>query len=178
MSMEIKIRQENEKDYKCVFSLIEKAFSTIEYSDHQEQFLVERLRKSDAFIPELSLVAEIEDKIVGHILLTKILIQNENQAFNSLALAPVSVLPEFQGKGIGAKLILRSHEIARQLGYESIVLLGHQDYYPRFGYELCEKYNIKLPFDVPAENCMVIELIKGSLEKVSGEVVYQKAFFE
>lgn len=176
--MEITIRQENEKDYKSVFNLIENAFSTIEYSDHQEQFLVERLRKSDAFIPELSLVAEFENKIVGHILLTKIQIQNDAETFNSLALAPVSVLPEFQGKRIGAKLILRSHEVAKDLGYESIVLLGHQDYYPRFGYELCEKHNIKLPFDVPAENCMVIELKKDSLEKVSGEVVYPKAFFE
>jgi predicted N-acetyltransferase YhbS len=176
--MEIAIRQENEKDYKSVFNVIESAFENVEYSDHQEQFLVDKLRKSDAFIPELSLVAAFENRIVGHILLTKIRIQNEIETFSSLALAPVSVLQEFQGKGIGAKLILRSHEIAKELGYESIVLLGHQDYYPRFGYELCEKHNIKLPFDVPAENCMVMELKKDSLEKVSGEVVYPKAFFE
>jgi len=176
--MEIILRQENKNDFESVFHLIEKAFEKEEYSDHKEQFLVERLRKSDAFIPELSIVAEIDNHIVGHILFTKLQIKNETQTFPSLALAPVSVLPEFQGKGIGSKLVLYGHEIAKSLGYKSVILLGHQDYYPRFGYELCEKYNIKMPFDVPAENCMVIALTEDGLKDVSGEVVYPKAFFE
>jgi len=176
--MEIKLRQENEKDHKSVFQLIEKAFVHEEYSDHKEQFLVERLRKSDAFIPELSIVAELENKIVGHILLTKLEIKNDLESFQSLALAPVSVLPEFQGKGIGSKLIMHSHKVAKDLGYKSIILLGHQDYYPRFGYELCEKYNIEMPFDVPAVNCMVVALVENGLAGVSGKVVYPPAFFE
>lgn len=176
--MEVKLRQENENDYKSVFQLIEKAFEKEEYSDHKEQFLVERLRKSEAFIPELSIVAEVEDKIVGHILFTKLEIKNESQSFQSLALAPVSVLPEFQGKGIGSKLILYGHELAKELGYKSVILLGHQDYYPRFGYELCEKYDIKMPFDVPAENCMVISLTENGLSGISGNVVYPSTFFE
>ncbi|WP_035649439.1 GNAT family N-acetyltransferase [Flavobacterium sp. ASV13] len=176
--MEIKLRQENKDDFESVFRLIEKAFEKEEFSDHKEQFLVERLRKSDAFISELSIVAEIENKIVGHILFTKLEVKNESQIFHSLALAPVSILPEFQGKGIGGKLILHGHETAKSLGYKSVILLGHQDYYPRFGYELCEKYNIKMPFDVPSENCMVIALEKDALKEVSGEVVYPKAFFE
>ncbi|KAF2331614.1 GNAT family N-acetyltransferase [Flavobacterium nitrogenifigens] len=176
--MEIILRQENKNDFESVFHLIEKAFEKEEYSDHKEQFLVERLRKSDAFIPELSIVAEIDNKIVGHILFTKLEIKSESQIFQSLALAPVSVLPEFQGKGIGSKLILHGHEIAKGLGYKSVILLGHQDYYPRFGYELCEKYNIKMPFDVPAENCMVIALVEDGLKGISGEVVYPSAFFE
>ncbi|MBS7255950.1 GNAT family N-acetyltransferase [Flavobacterium branchiicola] len=176
--MEIKLRQENKEDYKSVFQLIEKAFEKEEYSDHREQFLVERLRDSNAFIPELSIIAEVEGKIVGHILFTKLEIKNQSQSFQSLALAPVSVLPEFQGKGIGSKLILHGHDVAKKLGYKSVILLGHQDYYPRFGYELCEKHDIKMPFEVPAENCMVIALIKDGLKDVRGEVVYPKAFFE
>ncbi|WP_289665871.1 GNAT family N-acetyltransferase [Flavobacterium panacagri] len=176
--MEVKLRQENKNDFESVFQLIEKAFEKEEFSDHKEQFLVERLRDSDAFIPELSIVAEIDDTIVGHILFTKLEIKNETQAFQSLALAPVSVLPEFQGKGIGSKLILYGHEVAKSLDYKSIILLGHKDYYPRFGYELCKKYNIKMPFDIPAENSMIIELAKDGLKDVSGEVVYPKAFFE
>ncbi|MBW1656526.1 GNAT family N-acetyltransferase [Flavobacterium quisquiliarum] len=176
--MEIKLRQENINDFESVFQLIEKAFEKEEYSDHKEQFLVERLRESDAFIPELSIVAELEGKMVGHILFTKLKIVNDSHAFESLALAPVSVLPEFQGKGIGSKLILYGHEVAKSLDYKSIILLGHKDYYPRFGYEPCEKYNIKMPFDVPAENCMVIALVENSLEGVSGEVIYPKEFFE
>lgn len=176
--MEIRLRQENKKDYETVFQLIEKAFEKEEYSDHSEQFLVNRLRDSDAFIPELSIIAEVEGKIVGHILFTKLKIKNQSQSFQSLALAPVSVLPEFQGKGIGSKLILYGHDVAKKLGYKSVILLGHQDYYPRFGYELCEKYHINMPFDVPAENCMVIALTEDGLKGVSGEVVYPKAFFE
>lgn len=176
--MEITLRQENKNDFQSVFQLIEKAFEKEEYSDHKEQFLVERLRKSDAFIPELSIVAELDGKIVGHILFTKLKIKNDLNSFESLALAPVSVLPEFQEKGIGSKLILYGHEIAKDLGYKSVILLGHQDYYPRFGYEVCEKYNIKMPFDVPAENCMVIALTEDGLKDVNGEVVYPSVFFE
>lgn len=176
--MEIKLRQETEQDHKSVFQVIQKAFENEEYSDHKEQFLVERLRKSNAFIPELSIVAEVDNKIVGHILLTKLEIENDIDTYESLALAPVSVLPEFQGKGVGSKLILHSHEVAKELGYKSIILLGHEKYYPRFGYELTNKYGIEMPFDVPAENCMVAVLAKNGLSGVRGKVIYPDAFFE
>ncbi|WP_281234667.1 GNAT family N-acetyltransferase [Flavobacterium gelatinilyticum] len=176
--MEVIIRQEQKDDFESVFQLIEKAFEKEEYSDHKEQFLVERLRKSEIFIPELSLVAEIDGKIAGHILFTKLEIVNELDTFECLALAPVSVLPEFQGKGVGAKLILEGHNVAEKLGYKSVVLLGHENYYPKFGYERCSKYNIKMPFDVPAENCMVIPLTKDGLKKVYGNVVYPDIFFQ
>jgi len=85
--MKIKIRKEQESDYENVFHLIEKAFKNMELSDHKEQFLVQRLRKSDSFIPELSIVALKENIIVGHILLTKLKIKNKKEEFESLALA-------------------------------------------------------------------------------------------
>ena len=172
------IRQENITDHIKVFNLIESAFKNAEFTDNTEQFLVERLRKSDAFIPELSMIAEIDGKIVGHILLTKLKIKNQSNEFDSLALAPVSVKPEFQGKGIGGKLIVESHKKAKELGYKSIVLLGHEKYYPRFGYEQADKYRIELPFEVPKENCMVIELVEGGLNGVNGMVEYPKEFNE
>ena len=176
--MNIRIRQETKADHLKVHELIASAFQNEEHSDHREQFLVERLRKSNAFIAELSLVAEIENEIVGHIMLTKIQIENENKSFESLALAPVSVKPEFQRKGIGSKLIIESHAIAKSLGYKSIIVLGHEGYYPRFGYERTNKYHIEMPFDVPEENCMVISLSENGLLGVSGEVKYPKEFFE
>ena len=138
--------------------------------------MVERLRNSKAFIPELSLVAELAGQIVGYILLTKIEIKNEQQVFKSLALAPVSVLPEFQNKGIGGTLILKAHEIAKSLGYESVILLGHQDYYPKFGYVQTSQFGITLPFIVPTENCMAIELESNALISVTGVVDYPKEF--
>src|SRR5690606_35237497 len=176
--MKVTIRQEKPEDFKIVFNLIEKAFESIQFSDHKEQCLVELLRKSKAFIPELSMVAEIENNIVGHILLTKLKIKNGQDEFNSLALAPVSVLPEYQGKGIGGMLIIEAHKKAIELGYQSIVLLGHEKYYPKFGYRQADSFGIDLPFDVPKENCMAIELTENGLNGVSGIVEYPKEFNE
>ena len=103
---------------------------------------------------------------------------NVNTSFDSLALAPVSVHPDFQNKGIGSALIKEAHKRAKALGFQSIILVGHADYYPRFGYELTSKYGIKLPFPAPEESCMIIELNENGLKDVSGTVEYSKPFFE
>lgn len=175
--MDITIRQESDQDFQDVFNLIKNAFEREELSDHEEHHLVERLRKSDAFVPELSLVAEVDNQIVGHILLTKINIVDENMhKFPSLALAPVSVLRDFQGKGIGGKLILAAHQKAKELNYNSIIVLGHENFYPRFGYKPSVYFGIKLPFDVPEANAMAIELDKDALKNVNGIVQYAKEF--
>ncbi len=172
----MKIRRENEGDYAVVREVIEAAFKDAEHTDHTEHNLVDRLRDSKSFIPELSLVAEIDDRVVGHILFTKIDIIYDDARFPSLALAPVSVLPEYQYQGIGGALIREAHDIARSLGYKSAVVMGHKDYYPRFGYMPCADYGITLPFDVPAEYCMAVELTDGGLERVTGIVQYDSAF--
>lgn len=172
------IRKEETGDYGVIFNIVEKAFENEVYSDHQEQFLVERLRKSDAFVPELALVAELDTQVVGYILLTKIQIINEQARTTLLALAPIAVLPSHQGKGIGGLLIKSAHEKARELGFGSIVLLGHENYYPRFGYRMAGNYGIRLPFDVPAENCMAIELVEGALKNVHGTVEYPREFYD
>ena len=96
--MNITIRQEQARVYKITEKVIKSAFANMEFSDKTEHELVPRIRKSDAFIPELSLVA-INEEFVGHILLSKIKIVNDNQFEESLALVPVSVLPEYQNKG-------------------------------------------------------------------------------
>ncbi|MFC5196571.1 GNAT family N-acetyltransferase [Bizionia hallyeonensis] len=176
--MELTIRKEESKDFETVFNLIEKAFESEQMSDHKEQFLVQRLRKSDAFIPELSLIAENENKTVGHILLTKLKIKNGQNEFDSLALAPVSVLPEYQGNGIGGMLIKEAHKKAKELGYQSVILLGHEKYYPKFGYKRADQFGIELPFEVPKENCMAIELVENGLNGISGMVEYPKEFYE
>ena len=171
------IRQEVEKDHETVFKLIEAAFRDMEMSDQQEHFLAERLRLSDAFIPELSLVTIEHETIIGHILLTRISIVNEENVTSSLALAPVSVLPEFQGRGVGSALIIESHKVAKDLGHDSIVLVGHPNFYPRFGYEPIHRYGISLPFDVPEEVSMIKDLSLGALNNVKGEVMYPRAFY-
>ncbi len=172
------IRQEQEKDYSAVFTLIESSFKHLQESDHKEQFLVERLRKSDAFIPELSLVAENEEKIIGYILLSKVEIISNDKKIITLALAPIAVLPEYQRKGIGKALIAEAHKRAILSGYTSIVLLGHKDYYPQFGYRKASEFGIIFPFNVPDEYCMAIELLPDSLKDTHGIVHYSSVFFE
>ncbi|SHK14267.1 GNAT family N-acetyltransferase [Desulforamulus aeronauticus] len=176
--MNINIRQETEKDYKLSETVVEKAFKNEEHSDHKEQFLVARLRRSDLFIPELSLVAETSKEIIGHIMLTKLFIENERNRYESLALAPVSVLPEYQNRGIGSKLINKSIKIAKELGYKSVIVLGHDKYYPRFGFKPASSWGIKAPFDIPDEVFMALELEDKSLNGITGTVAYSKEFFE
>jgi len=176
--MDLIIRKESEIDYKNTEHVIEYAFKGMEFSDQTEHNLVARLRKSDAFIPELSLVAEINGKIVGHVLLTKIVITNDEKEFDSLALAPLSVMPEYQNKGIGSKLVAESFDIARGLGFQSVIVLGHPTYYSKLGFKPAGGWNIKAPFEVPEDVFMACELIEGGLQGVSGIVSYSKEFFE
>ena len=111
-------------------------------------------------------------------MLTKLLIENEGSKYDSLALAPVSVVPEHQNKGIGSELISESLKIAKELGFKSVIVLGHDKYYPRFGFKPASTWGIKAPFDVPDEAFMALELEDGSLEDISGTVVYSKEFSE
>lgn len=108
------IRQERLEDHDEVYHVIKEAFKSAEHSDGNEPDLVAKLRKSKSFIPELSLVAVEDDKIVRHILFTKALVQG----VEVLALAPLSVLPDYQNKGIGLSLMKVGHDIARKLGYD------------------------------------------------------------
>lgn len=158
VKMNITIRQEQSSNYRVTEDVVQKAFANMEFSDKTEHELVGRLRKSDAFIPQLSIVALDNDEVIGHILLTKINIIHEDQSSESLALAPVSVLPEYQNKGIGKLLINTSLEKARELGYNSVVVLGHPDYYPKFGFKKASTWKIKAPFEVPDEAFMALEL--------------------
>lgn len=92
------IRQEKEEDFSRVRDVVKRAFENVKESDHTEHLLVERLRKSEAYIPDLSLVAEMKgEKIVGHILLSKVEVVSEKGFVTVLGVAPLSVLPEFQG---------------------------------------------------------------------------------
>jgi len=171
------IRTENPCDYDRVVKLTEEAFADLEISDHNEGKLVEKLRRSPNFIDELSLVAELDGQVIGHILFTPILIVNGAEKFESLVLAPVSVLPEFQKMGVGGQLIRAGHQKALELGFYSAILLGHPQYYPRFGYKPASKWGIKSPILLPSDDVfMAVELKEGALSNVSGIVVFPPEF--
>ena len=167
----VEIRQESQKDYEEVYRVVKTAFEMVEHSDGNEQDLVVDLRNSDSFIPELSLVAVKEDKIVGYILFTKIKIENHEE----IALAPLAVLPEYQKQGIGSMLIEQGHKIAKQLGYHYSIVLGSENYYPKFGYIPAKVYGIKAPFEVDDKNFMAVKL-NDNADKIDGTVIYSKEF--
>ena len=167
MNKEIKIRQEQENDFQAVREVVELAFRDVEDSDQSEPYLVERLRKTDAYIPELSLVAELNGEIIGHLMMSKVEIVSEDQSVISLGLAPVSVVPKYQRIGVGSALIREAHKRA-----------GELDYYPRCGYKRAIDFGIEFPFDVPSEYCMVVELAPEGLKNVHGMIKYAKPFME
>ncbi|WP_142322945.1 GNAT family N-acetyltransferase [Bacillus paramycoides] len=173
--MNITIRQEQKNDYRKTEEVVKQAFLNEEFSDKTEHELVSRIRECDAFIPKVSIVAVVEE-IVGHIMLSKITIEQDGTSVESLALAPVSVAPSHQKKGIGGKLIAAALEKAKELWYGSVVVLGHQEYYPKFGFKKASDWNIKAPFEVPDEVFMAMELRENALQGVEGVVQYSEAF--
>ncbi len=175
--IDVIIREERQKDFEKINQVVKAAFKNVEQSDHTEHLLVEKFRKSQAYIPALSLVAQTpQGEIVGHLLLSKAHIINGSQSFEVLALAPLSVAPAFQRNSIGSKLIETAHQRAKKLGYAAIVLLGHKDYYPRFGYKKASLFGVSFPFNAPDDCCMVAELRKNALRGISGVVCYSQAF--
>ena len=175
--MSLIVRQEKNDEIKLADSVVERAFKDEIFSNHTEHFLTARLRKSEDFIPQLSLVAELEGEIIGHIMFSRLTIESIDDSVESLALSPVSVLPQYQREGVGSKLIVEGLRKAKELGYKSVIVLGHDNYYPRFGFKAASKWGIRATFDVPDELFMALELEIGGLHKVNGVVLYPPEFY-
>jgi putative acetyltransferase len=169
------LRTETPKDYDHVYQLNIAAFGNRE----DESKLIERIRLSEEFIPELSIIADNQGEIVGHILLSKAKVVQADEIYDVIVLAPVAVHPMHQKKGIGGMLINEGVKRATRLGYGLVLLIGHPTYYPKFKFQQAAKYGLTLrQFDVPEDVFMVRELIEGELGRISGELQYPKAFFE
>lgn len=167
----MRIRQEKPEDYEEVYELVREAFASAEHADGNEQDLVEALRKGDAFIPELSLVAEEGGRLAGHILFTKAQVGEAEV----LALAPLLVRPAFQRQGVGTALIEEGHRIARKMGYAYSIVLGSEEYYPRLGYAEAAGFGVEVPEGIPSANFMAIQLLEGA-PALGGPVIYAEEF--
>ena len=169
-----RIRREQPSDFAHIHTLIKTAFATADYSDQQEQFLVERLRQDPAFLPKLALVAEHENgQIIGHIVFSQALI-NDTKV---LALAPLSVHPNYQKQGVGAALIQHAHKFIQALDYPAVVVLGYSDYYAKFGYQHVGRLGLTAPFDVPDGALRVWVLSDTTYDTLNVEIQYADAFF-
>ena len=169
----MKIRRERKGDYPAVGEIHELAFKGT-----TEARLVETLRDSDDFMPGLSMVAVQGRKVVGHILFSLVSIQTKGGSVPALVLAPMAVVPEYQNQGIGSDLVRLGLQECLNQGHEIVLVIGHPDYYPRFGFELANRRGLTLPFSVPDEAFMVLELVPGALEGIHGAVRFPPSFDE
>jgi putative acetyltransferase len=167
----IVIRPETAADCAAICDVNARAFGR-----DDEARLVDELRRSDAFIPELSLVAVEDGVVCGHILFSRIRIRAGDTTVPALALAPMAVHPEAQRRGIGSQLVRRGLEECRRLRHGIVVVVGHAAYYPRFGFEPARARGLEAPFPVADPSFMVRELIPGALAGVRGTVEYPPAF--
>lgn len=176
MMNNITIRPEEIVDYSEIAKV-----NNLAFGQENEAKLIEKIRKSDReanrrchFIPELSLVAELNNKIVGHILFSYIDLVNKKTT-QVLALAPVAVLPEYQNQGIGSALIKIGLDIAKETTAPMVVVLGDPKFYTRFGFKPAIDYDIQSPFDVPDEYFMVKFLAIDNLG-YQGKIKYPPTF--
>jgi len=144
------------------------------FGNETEADLVDALRKSG--ISLISLVAEKNKNVIGHIMFSPVTINNGCSSISAAALAPMAVLPKFQGKGVGSMLVKKGLEQCKQAGYSAVVVLGHPEYYPKFGFVPSVTYSIKSEFNVPDEVFMIKELTEGALRNCHGTVKYHKVF--
>lgn len=164
----MRIRPESEADRAAVRAVNEAAFETATEAD-----LVEALHRKDVSL--ISLVAEVDGRVVGHILFSPVSLA-ERADLNLMGLAPMAVVPDHQRNGIGSALVRQGLERCKDLGSRAVVVVGHAEYYPRFGFVPADRYALRCEYDVPADVFMVAELETGALNGVSGLIRYDDAF--
>ncbi|MBS7339847.1 MAG: N-acetyltransferase [Lachnospiraceae bacterium] len=184
MSGEITIRPEEHKDFKEIISLILRSFQEgTNYSDGTDIIaLVEEIRDSEYYIPELSFVAELDNRIVGHFLFSRFPLSPTKEGGHGSAaaaeivmLAPVSVHADYFHQGIGSTMIRLGIEKVKELGYKGITVEGNYHFYNRVGFRTSSEYQIFPTSGYPMEEprCMMCqETYEGSLKGIQGYIVY------
>ena len=161
------VRPENADDYAAVAAVTEAAFGK-----PGERRMIEAIRASDGYVPDLSLVADEGGEIVGHVILSYVSLTNGTRL---LELGPISVRPERQREGIGGALIRDALAIADERGEPLVLVLGHPSYYPRFGFERASTLGISPPEGIPDEPWMAIKL-SAYRPEIRGQVVLPASF--
>lgn len=164
------IRPEQEKDLPEIYRLIQTAFATAQVSDGDEQDFAVTLRHSPGYIPELALVAEQDGRFIGHIMLTKVYVDQASGRYEALLLAPVSVLLEYRNQGVGSALINESMRRAAAMGYQAVFLAGDPGYYTRFGFLPSVDFGIKNANGFEDKYILAKELVPKALDGIEGSI--------
>jgi len=169
---DIKIREEIFQDIEAIRAIINQAFS-----QPQEANIVDKLRANCDGL--LSLVALQDEKIIGHILFSPVTIEGSLGILKGMGLAPMALLAQFQRQGVGSELVQAGIESLRKSKCPFIIVLGHPEYYPRFGFERASRYRIKSQWEgVPDQAFMILWLDKTMTNHVSGVAKYRDEFNE
>lgn len=170
------IRPERNEDINSIYEVNKAAFYSPDKPEgFNEWDFVNSIRDSKDFINDLSLVCEIENEILGHILFTEMTVGASDTKI--LCLGPMAVHPDHQKMGIGSRLINAGIGAAKDLGYEAIIVLGHKDYYPKFGFAEASNFKITLMGET-CEYLFALELKENALKEVKGDVKYCDAFYD
>ncbi|MGI6084317.1 MAG: GNAT family N-acetyltransferase [Acetivibrionales bacterium] len=165
----IKLRNETVSDYRRGEEITREAFWNHHVPGCDEHYLLHIMRNCDAFIRELDFVAEIDGNVLANIVYTKSkIIGDSGEYYDVITFGPLSVLPEYQGKGIGGMLIKHTMEIAKELGYRAILIYGDPGYYSKFGFVKAENYDIRTPDNMYAVPLQALELYPGALSDCAG----------
>jgi len=167
--MKLLIREETQADYDAIREVNKLAFG-----GDDEARLVDQLRATGHFL--VSLVAVECDRVVGHILFGDLPIETSRGAIPAASLAPMAVRPEFQRRGIGSALVNAGLAACRERGKAVVIVLGHETYYPRFGFSAQLAKPIECPFPGAGNAWMALELRPGALANASGRVRYPEPF--
>jgi putative acetyltransferase len=166
----LNIRPEKPSEYSQIHDFVKLAFQTAQVSNGDEQNFVDRLRAGSGYISELALVAEQDDQIVGHIMLTKTCVYHAGSKSEVLLLAPLAVALEHRRSGVGSRLVLESFRLARRFGYTAVLVVGNPAYYSRFGFKPSISFGIVHDPPIPDPYVMACELVPAALVGVSGTV--------
>ncbi|SMP54770.1 GNAT family N-acetyltransferase [Anoxynatronum buryatiense] len=176
---ELVVRPENKKEVPVIREVVREAFHPMPFSTGREWKLVEEIRQSPGYLPSLSLVALCDGMLVGHSIISLIEIEDKKKPHNALVLGPVSILPDFQRRGIGQELIRIGIVAAKRMPLPAMVVVGDPAYYSRFGFEPAVPRNIHMPFGFDEEDYLqVLELKKGALKGVQGVIKFPPSFFD
>lgn len=173
--MNIKIRHENENDYRKVEEVAREAFWNLYFPGAAEHVVVNKMRNSKDFMPELTFVIEVDGKIAGGIFYTHSkIVSSDNKKLDTISFGPVFISPKYHRMGLGRKLITHSIEEAKKLGHKAILTLGYDYHYAPYGFVGGKRYNISMEDGKFYKGLLALPLYEGALDNISGYVVFSE----